>query len=711
MRLVGDIFLALLHIDREDFVHGDLCGNVAPLALVVADILGLALLVRNARHDEARSELLFYAGERRCVVEDNEADKNKRIDKVLERREVAGELALELEVDYRDERGGDYRTVDACHAAEDDHDEDFDRVVIREHRILDGRDVMRIDNACDAREECRENKHKELVESHVYAHCLCRYLVVAYSGYRSAVLRANKVVYHEQDDEHDDKSDNIERGIVPRIVLYRVRAKTHCLAENIEVLEYCSDYLAESEGHYREVVAFESECRKSDDETEYCGYHAAGEHADDEHQKLAADNIRELNGYVSAEICADAHKACVTERQLAEETDDEVQGNGEDDAVSYLDEQGRRRALEVAGQLENDRHAEDGDDHYIADVIFELEFAFCLCFTHQLHLLSSLLAEQTDGSYKKDQNQKTEFNGSGIGCEDGDGKAYLLDNAEEHAADHRAGDGADAADNRCGERLDAGHRAEGRLRSRYLEEIEHARERGESRADCKGDGNYLVDIYTHELSRAPVFGDGKHGASGPGLFDEQGQGNHYNRAYAHGEDRADADIGARNVHRAERGQRHALRLCAEDELRDTLKQVADADSGYQNRDGGNASQGSVGNLFDNNTHQRADYNRCQNADSEISARRQRCENGICADHDDIAVGKVEHLRDAVNHRVAQCYEGVDGAEAESVKYNTHNKPNAPLEWEKLELPKEKQKTAGEYTSPAVQKPININFRN
>ena len=130
MRLVGDKFLALLHIDREDFVHGDLCGNVAPLALVVADILGLALPVRDARHDEARSELLFYAGERGSVVEDNEADKNKRIDKVLERREVAGELALELEVDYRDERGGDYRTVDACHAAENDHDENFDRVVI-----------------------------------------------------------------------------------------------------------------------------------------------------------------------------------------------------------------------------------------------------------------------------------------------------------------------------------------------------------------------------------------------------------------------------------------------------------------------------------------------------------------------------------------------------------------------------------------------------
>ena len=105
MRLVGDKFLALLHIDREDFVHGDLCGNVAPLALVVADILGLALLVRDARHDEARSELLFYAGERRCVVEDNEADKNKRIDKVLERREVAGDR-------YYDPLQGRYITQD-----------------------------------------------------------------------------------------------------------------------------------------------------------------------------------------------------------------------------------------------------------------------------------------------------------------------------------------------------------------------------------------------------------------------------------------------------------------------------------------------------------------------------------------------------------------------------------------------------------------------
>ena len=42
----------------------------------------------------------------------------------------------------------------------------------------------------------------------------------------------------------------------------------------------------------------------------------------------------ELNGYVSAEICADAHEARVTERQLAEEADDEVQGDGEDDAVA-----------------------------------------------------------------------------------------------------------------------------------------------------------------------------------------------------------------------------------------------------------------------------------------------------------------------------------------------------------------------------------------
>lgn len=62
-------------------------------------------------------------GERGSVVEDNRRDKNKRIDKVLERRD-AGELALSS-VDYRDKRDGDYRTVERCHAAEDDHDEDL----------------------------------------------------------------------------------------------------------------------------------------------------------------------------------------------------------------------------------------------------------------------------------------------------------------------------------------------------------------------------------------------------------------------------------------------------------------------------------------------------------------------------------------------------------------------------------------------------------
>ena len=45
----------------------------------------------------------------------------------------------------------------------------------------------------------------------------------------------------------------------------------------------------------------------------------------------------------------------------------------------------------------------------------------------------------------------------------------------------------------------------------------------------------------------------------------------------------------------------------------------------------------------------------------------RCaEADIRADHDDVAVGEVEHLGNAVHHRVTQRDNGVDGAKADAV---------------------------------------------
>ena len=42
------------------------------------------------------------------------------------------------------------------------------------------------------------------------------------------------------------------------------------------------------------------------------------------------------------------------------------------------------------------------------------------------------------------------------------------------------------------------------------------------------------------------------------------------------------------------------------------------------------------------------------------------ETDICAHHDDVAVGKVEHFGDAVDHGIAQGDDGVDAAQADAV---------------------------------------------
>ena len=42
------------------------------------------------------------------------------------------------------------------------------------------------------------------------------------------------------------------------------------------------------------------------------------------------------------------------------------------------------------------------------------------------------------------------------------------------------------------------------------------------------------------------------------------------------------------------------------------------------------------------------------------------EGNVAADHDDVAVGEVQHLGDAVNHCVAQCDDRVHAAQTDAV---------------------------------------------
>ena len=47
-------------------------------------------------------------------------------------------------------------------------------------------------------------------------------------------------------------------------------------------------------------------------------------------------------------------------------------------------------------------------------------------------------------------------------------------------------------------------------------------------------------------------------------------------------------------------------------------------------------------------------------------RIERAQHYKCADHDDITVRKVQHLRNTIYHRIAECYDCIDTSEADTI---------------------------------------------
>lgn len=78
-------------------------------------------------------------------------------------------------------------------------------------------------------------------------------------------------------------------------------------------------------------------------------------------------------------------------------------------------------------------------------------------------------------------------------------------------------------------------------------------------------------------------------------------------------------------------------------------------------------QGLIGNSFNNDADDCTDNNSGNYAENRVSGRFEGDENSISADHDDIAVGKVQHLGDTINHCVAQSDKSIDSSQAESVQ--------------------------------------------
>ena len=75
-------------------------------------------------------------------------------------------------------------------------------------------------------------------------------------------------------------------------------------------------------------------------------------------------------GTISADICAHAHKPRMPQRQLAQKTDHEIEGNRQKNAVCDLMEHLGVRGLQVARIIEDHQHRENGSDDDVTHVIF-----------------------------------------------------------------------------------------------------------------------------------------------------------------------------------------------------------------------------------------------------------------------------------------------------------------------------------------------------
>ena len=183
----------------------------------------------------------------------------------------------------------------------------------------------------------------------------------------------------------------------------------------------------------------------------------------------------------------------------------------------------------------------------------------------------------------------------------------------------------------------------------------------------------MVNIDTHKLSRALVFGAGAHSLAHLGFTGEKGKS--YHNYYA-GKNRNDGHIG--NVQlsfekaytlvsaNVEEVHREVLGGCAPKKLGSVLEEIADTYGGNQNGKGGRLTQRLVSQSFDHNAQNGAKYHCQQYADKGRQIETVYGEKAyVSADHYNVAVGEVKHFCNTVNHCVAQCYYSIDAAQTES----------------------------------------------
>ena len=617
------------------------------------------LAVHHFFHDAAHREVI--AAKQSARAEDHHQDQHQRIDHHAVALEASGRLGQDGK-DSRRQDGAEHR----AHAAQNDHNKDLDGLHEAEGRRIEDAQIAGVQAASQTCESSGEGERHDLIISSLDAAALSSDLVITDSQDRAAMTG----FHHGVDSKAGD--DDTEED-VPVVGIFRDVFQALCAVEQLEaqhivdVVQGDTDDLAEAQSQDGEVVTGQAKSRDADEDTKDASHDGT---------QCQTDRKCDTGGQVAVfreqrtGVCTDSHETGVTQRQLAQITGGDVQGDGQNDIDADAHHDliliGREDVLGHEGQ-QNEAESHQNEVHQVAHRHFQ-GFAFCIHFPNPpLHLFLHLTAKETGGLDQQNDDQNRERDGV-LPSGQADRRDEALTQADGDAADHGTGDRTDAAQNGCNEGFQAQHGAHSRGRLRIGAAVQDCADTSQSGTDCEGEGDGAVDIDAHQTSGVHIFRDGAHGLAELGLLDEEGQDQHGQD----GDDqRDDGGQAQRNLADVEGlgvvVGRNDLCTRAHDQLSGVLEEEGDANCCDKQRDTGCGAQRRVSDFLNYNAQQGTGND--GRADCGDRAKPQLVHNEprhVRTYHDDVAVSKVQQQDDTVNHAVAQRDQRVDAAKGKTV---------------------------------------------
>ena len=201
--------------------------------------------------------------------------------------------------------------------------------------------------------------------------------------------------------------------------------------------------------------------------------------------------------------------------------------------------------------------------------------------------------------------------------------------------------------------------------------VEDTRGTGQCGTEGESEGDDGVAVHSHEGGRVSVLREGPQGEAEPGSQDGLPQGDQQEKGHRH-----DKEVVARDGHtlpegNADRGQEvgKGLLIDPEEDLPTVGEQERNSDRGDEHCKLGLGSQRPIGETLDHDPEEGADKHR-PNQDGRgrhPGIGKDPVQEGCPVvarkgpDHEDVAMGEVDELEDAVDHAVAECDQGVDGS--------------------------------------------------